>query len=255
MNRVVIVTGASGGLGSATAKAFAADGDKVMVNYNRSTDDAEKVVREIEEKGGTAFACKADVANYEEVKAMVEEAVARWGTVDVLVNFAGGVATFTDFKGGPTTPVGGCPLVDMPEEEWDWYIDTNLKGTFNCMKAVAPCMIKQQEGHIINISSTHAFTGRPGRGAYSAAKAGVLALSKTAALELGKHRIKVNIVMPGQVPVPRLEPIITPGFYKTGSLGEWANPSAEECAELVLFVSKAKNISGQLFTYDSRISH
>lgn len=251
MEKVAIITGASGGLGSAMARQFAAEGTRVVVNYNRSQEAAQTVAGEINRASpGRALVYKADVGNYEEVTGMVAETLKTWGRIDILVNNAGAFPVGTNFPTGSRRE--GSLIVDMEEEEWDWFIHSQLKGPFNCIKAVAPHMMERREGHIINVGAVIGFRGYAGKAAYAAAKGGLLGLSRTAARELGKYNIKVNMVIPGPVPHPRLEWAFNPGDTKQGLLGRDQTP--EEFALFIVNLTKLENVSGQVFVVENRIS-
>ncbi|REH75491.1 3-oxoacyl-[acyl-carrier-protein] reductase [Staphylococcus felis] len=183
MSKVALVTGASRGIGRSIALQLADEGYTVAVNYAGSKDKAEAVVNEIKEKGVDAVAIQANVANGDEVKAMVKDVVKTFGSLDVLVNNAG--ITRDNL------------LMRMKEQEWDDVIDTNLKGVFNCIQKVTPQMLKQRSGRIINLSSVVGAVGNPGQINYVAAKSGVIGITKTAARELASRNITVNAVAPG----------------------------------------------------------
>lgn len=184
-NKVAIVTGASRGIGKAIAITLANYGAKVIVNYCGSKEKAEQVVEEIKENGGTALAYQADVADMEAVKAMFSDVVKEYGSVDILVNNAG--ITRDNL------------ILKMTEEEFETVIDTNLKGVFNCLKHGSRLMLKQKSGRIINISSISGVIGNPGQVNYSAAKAGVIGMTKSLAKELGSRGITVNAIAPGYI--------------------------------------------------------
>ena len=183
MSKSALVTGASRGIGRSIALQLAEEGYNVAVNYAGSKDKAEAVVEEIKAKGVDSFAIQANVANGDEVKAMIKEVVSQFGSVDVLVNNAG--ITRDNL------------LMRMKEQEWDDVIDTNLKGVFNCIQKVTPQMLRQRGGAIINLSSVVGAVGNPGQANYVATKAGVIGLTKTAARELASRGITVNAVAPG----------------------------------------------------------
>lgn len=244
MAKVVIVTGASGGLGSEIAVQFALAGAKVLVNYYSNKGDADNVVSKIRNNGGGAVAYQADICNFGQVKAMVEFAVKEWGSVDVLVNSAGNDAKF----------LGGDDqlIVDMDEVMWHKVVNLNLTGTFHCIKAVAPQMMKQRSGHIVNVSSGTGLRGKAGSAPYAAAKAGVFGLTKTAALELGEYNVKVNTVCPART---RHERRIREGHTAKPSnnlLGR-VSGNPEEFANFIVHLSTMEDISGQTFNVDSRI--
>ncbi len=183
MTKSALVTGASRGIGRSIAIQLAEEGYKVAVNYAGNKEKADAVVEEIKAKGVEAFAIKANVANGDEVKAMIKEVVSQFGSVDVLVNNAG--ITRDNL------------LMRMKEQEWDDVIDTNLKGVFNCIQKVTPQMLRQKSGSIINLSSVVGAVGNPGQANYVATKAGVIGLTKSAARELASRNITVNAVAPG----------------------------------------------------------
>jgi 3-oxoacyl-[acyl-carrier protein] reductase len=244
MTRVVIVTGASGGLGSAIAVQFALAGARVLVNYFSNKSDADDVVSKIRKSGGDAVAYQADVCDFEQVKAMVNFAAKKWGSVDVLVNSAGNDAKF----------LGGDDqlIVEMDEAMWHKVLNINLTGTFHCIKAVAPQMIKQKSGHIINVSSGTGLRGKTGSAPYAAAKAGVFGLTKTAALELGEHNVKVNTVCPART---RHQRRLREGHTAKPSnniLGR-VSGNPEEFANFIVHLSTMEDVSGQTFNVDSRI--
>ncbi|WP_449463703.1 3-oxoacyl-[acyl-carrier-protein] reductase [Streptococcus suis] len=170
-------------MGRSIALQLADEGYTVAVNYAGSKDKAEAVVNEIKEKGVDAVAIQANVANGDEVKAMVKDVVKTFGSLDVLVNNAG--ITRDNL------------LMRMKEQEWDDVIDTNLKGVFNCIQKVTPQMLKQRSGRIINLSSVVGAVGNPGQINYVATKSGVIGITKTAARELASRNITVNAVAPG----------------------------------------------------------
>ncbi|AVQ32839.1 3-oxoacyl-[acyl-carrier-protein] reductase [Staphylococcus muscae] len=183
MTKVALVTGASRGIGRSIALQLAEEGYNVVVNYAGNKEKAEAVVAEIQEKGQESIAIQANVANGDEVKAMMKEVVQIFGSIDVLVNNAG--ITRDNL------------LMRMKEHEWDDVVDTNLKGVFNCIQKVTPQMLRQRQGRIINLTSVVGAVGNPGQINYVATKAGVIGMTKTAARELASRNITVNAVAPG----------------------------------------------------------
>ncbi|HDI7450371.1 TPA: 3-oxoacyl-[acyl-carrier-protein] reductase [Staphylococcus aureus] len=183
MTKSALVTGASRGIGRSIALQLAEEGYNVAVNYAGSKEKAEAVVEEIKAKGVDSFAIQANVADADEVKAMIKEVVSQFGSLDVLVNNAG--ITRDNL------------LMRMKEQEWDDVIDTNLKGVFNCIQNATPQMLRQRSGAIINLSSVVGAVGNPGQANYVATKAGVIGLTKSAARELASRGITVNAVAPG----------------------------------------------------------
>ncbi|CAA3868089.1 3-oxoacyl-[acyl-carrier protein] reductase [Staphylococcus aureus] len=183
MTKSALVTGASRGIGRSIALQLAEEGYNVAVNYAGSKEKAEAVGEEIKAKGVDSFAIQANVADADEVKAMIKEVVSQFGSLDVLVNNAG--ITRDNL------------LMRMKEQEWDDVIDTNLKGVFNCIQKATPQMLRQRSGAIINLSSVVGAVGNPGQANYVATKAGVIGLTKSAARELASRGITVNAVAPG----------------------------------------------------------
>ncbi|HDB2654203.1 TPA: 3-oxoacyl-[acyl-carrier-protein] reductase [Staphylococcus aureus] len=183
MTKSALVTGASRGIGRSIALQLAEEGYNVAVNYAGSKEKAEAIVEEIKAKGVDSFAIQANVADADEVKAMIKEVVSQFGSLDVLVNNAG--ITRDNL------------LMRMKEQEWDDVIDTNLKGVFNCIQKATPQMLRQRSGAIINLSSVVGAVGNPGQANYVATKAGVIGLTKSAARELASRGITVNAVAPG----------------------------------------------------------
>ena len=181
--KVAIVTGASRGLGRATALALAAEGAKVVVNYAGNAAKAEEVVNEIRSLGGTGIAVQADVSLAGDVERLVANTLTEYGKVDILINNAG--------------ITRDTLVLRMKEEDWDSVLNTNLKGVFLLTKAVAKHMLKQRSGKIINLTSVIGLTGNAGQGNYAAAKAGVIGFTKSMAKEFGSRNITVNAVAPG----------------------------------------------------------
>jgi 3-oxoacyl-[acyl-carrier protein] reductase len=181
--KVALVTGASRGIGRAIALHLAKSGADVVVNYAGSENAAAEVVAQIEALGRKAIKCRADVSSMQEADDLVKMTIEVFGKIDILVNNAG--ITRDNL------------IMRMKEEEFDQVISTNLKGVFNCIKAVTRPMMKQRSGRIINISSVVGVLGNPGQANYVAAKAGVIGLTKATARELASRGITVNAVAPG----------------------------------------------------------
>lgn len=181
--KVTIITGAGRGIGKALALQFAENGAKVVVNYRSNSPQLEELLTQIHETGGEAIAVQADISTEEGAKSLISEAVKQYGRVDILINNAGIIKDNL--------------LMKMSEADFDSVIDTNLKGTFFCMKHVATIMLKQKSGRIINMSSVVGITGNIGQTNYAASKAGIIGMTKTVARELASRGITVNAVAPG----------------------------------------------------------
>jgi 3-oxoacyl-[acyl-carrier protein] reductase len=189
IDKVAIITGAGSGIGEATAFKFAREGAKVAV-CDIKLDTAERVATEIRDGGGTAMAFEIDVTNKASIARMVEGVMAAWGRIDTLVNNAG-IVQDAQFK-------------KMTDEQFDRVIDVNLKGVYNCTKAVVEVMLDQNSGCILNASSIVGIHGNFGQTNYAATKFGVIGMVKTWARELGRKGIRANAICPGFVETPIL---------------------------------------------------
>lgn len=183
--RVVVVTGASRGIGRAVAVGLSAPDTHVIVNYNSSPEAAEETASLVRSRGGASTAMKFDVADPDAVKAAFDQIVGAHGRIDVLVNNAGIAKDNL--------------LAIMKPSEWDAVMATNLKGAFLCSQAVIRPMMKRRFGRIVNVTSVVGVTGNPGQCNYSAAKAGIIGLTKSLALEIVSRKITVNAVAPGYI--------------------------------------------------------
>ncbi len=235
MKKTVLVTGASKGIGAATAILFAQKGYNVVINYNNSYESASLLARSLGSNGYSVMTHKANVANKLEVDLMVKETLYKFGTLDILVNNAG-----IAYQG---------LITETGEIDFDNIIDVNLKGVFNCCKAVTPSMVSRQSGKIINISSMWGQVGASCEVAYSAAKAGVIGLTKALAKELAPSGITVNCVAPGLIETNMNSNISVEdltAFVEDIPLGRMG--SADEIAATIEFLAseRADYITGQI---------
>jgi 3-oxoacyl-[acyl-carrier protein] reductase len=231
-DKVGIITGAGRGIGQATALKFADEGAKVVV-CDLSGEWIEDTVERIEKMGGEAFGCTADVRSLPALRAMVDAVVARWGRVDCLVNNAGIVMD--------------AQLKNMTDEQFDNVIDINLKGVYNCTRAVVDTMLKQQSGVILNASSIVGLYGNFGQTNYAASKFGVIGMVKTWAKELGRRGIRANAVCPGFVETSIIKSVperVIRALEERVPLGRLARP--EEIANTFAFLAsdEASYING-----------
>jgi 3-oxoacyl-[acyl-carrier protein] reductase len=234
--KVAVVTGASRGIGRAIAEAFAANGAKVVVNYQNGAANANKVVDGIKAAGGEAIAVQADVSKSADVKRLIEETTKKFGRVDILVNNAGVMVA----KG----------VLETTEADWDVTIDVNLKGAYLCSKEVAPLMTAQGYGRIINMSSNsglyHPSAMRFTE--YVVSKAGMNGLTKALALALGPQ-ITVNAICPGWIRtdmVEEIDPAIQQRILDETALKRWGTPKDVAASAVFLASEDADFITGEL---------
>ncbi|MCP5008054.1 MAG: 3-oxoacyl-[acyl-carrier-protein] reductase [Planctomycetes bacterium] len=183
--RVVLVTGGSKGIGKAISRSLIHNGDRVVINYNSSSKEAEDLRDELSGINGDVSIFQADVSDYAQVKQMVDNVAETYGKIDVLVNNAG--------------IISDCFIMLMSDKDWNNVINVNLTGVFNCSKAVSGYMIEQRSGVIINVASLSGITGLPGQTNYSAAKGGVISFTKALSKELAPFTVRVNAVAPGVI--------------------------------------------------------
>lgn len=238
-NKVAIITGGSRGIGRAVALELAARGAAVVVNYNKSPEAAEEVVKKVQEAGGKAAAFQADVSDFKQAEALIKFAVESFGDLSILVNNAGITKDML--------------IMMMSEADWDAVIDTNLKSTFNCSKAAVKHMMRKRTGRIINMASIAGQMGNAGQVNYSASKGGQIAFTKALAREVATRNITVNAIAPGFVDTEILDamsPEILEAALKFVPLGRKAKP--EEVAYAVAFIAsdQAAFITGQVLAVD-----
>lgn len=237
--KVALVTGSSRGIGAAAALKLASAGADIIINYATSNKRADNIQKKIKEMGRKAIAIGADVSDFNSAAELVERSLAEMSRIDILVNNAG--ITRDNL------------LLRMKEEEWDTVINVNLKGFFNCTKAVSRYMLKQRSGRIINITSVVGIMGNAGQANYAASKAGVIGFTKSVARELSPRGITVNAV--------------APGFIETDMTGDLADKvknkmlnsipinrfgTQEDVANLICFLAsdEAGYINGQVINVD-----
>jgi 3-oxoacyl-[acyl-carrier protein] reductase len=238
--RVIVVTGASRGLGREIALRFGRDGDRVVIHYLNRDADARVVAEQVRDSGGEPLLIRADMKVPAEIEDMVSRVTERWGGIDVLVNNAG--------------ITRDSLVLRMSEEDWDAVLDTDLKGPFVCIRAASRSMMKMRSGHIISVASLSGVQGRGGQANYSAAKAGLIGLSKAAARELGRFNIQVNAIVPGYLATDMGRTVtaeMEDRIKRENVLGR--SSSMQEVAEFVYRLSLMKNVSGQMFNLDSRV--
>jgi len=236
-DKVAIVTGSSRGIGRAIALELATVGAKVVVNYATSSTAADKVVEEIIAAGGEAIALQADVSQAEQVDILVNSSLDKFKRIDVLVNNAG--------------ITRDSLLLRMKTPDWQDVINLNLTGVFLCTRAVSKILLKQRSGRIINITSVAGLIGNPGQANYSAAKAGVIGLTKSVAKELASRGITVNAVAPGFIATDMTSELPTDSILPLIPLGRYGQP--EEIAGMVRFLAAdpaAAYITGQVLSVD-----
>ncbi|MCU4716016.1 3-oxoacyl-ACP reductase FabG [Bacillus cereus] len=243
MNKVVLVTGGAKGIGKEIVRHFAMRGAYVLFTYNNSEVDAINFETELRSEGLRIRGLRLDVTHYDSATQTIENLIEEAGTIDILVNNAG-------------TTVDNL-LMFMDENSWDKVIDTNLKGTFTCSKAVIPFMISQKSGVIINISSVAGHMGVSGQTNYCASKSGINGFTKALSKELASKNIRVNSVAPGYISTEMLNKVpdkIRRHFKEKIACRRIG--TAEEVAKVVLFLATddASYIHGQTITVDGGVS-
>jgi 3-oxoacyl-[acyl-carrier protein] reductase len=232
MSRVALITGASGGLGRALVAELLAQGWRVAAGYHRENAHTESEA---------LLPLPLDVTSRDAAQAAVAQVLSRWEHVDLLINNA-----------GLTTDKLSWQLTD---DDWQRVLDVNLKGAFTCSQAVLRPMLKQRDGHILNICSFSGRTGNSGQANYAAAKAALLGLTTSLAKEVGARNIRVNALLPGVLPTPMtaaLSPEQLAGYAAANALGRLND--LPEVARFAAYLATTQNISGQIFQLDSRIA-
>lgn len=238
-NKTAIVTGGTRGIGKAIVLKLSALGAKVVFSYRSNEQMAKELVDEIEANGGEALAVQGDVGDFQQAKELMEKTMERFGSIDILVNNAG--------------ITKDTLILRMTEEDFDDVINTNLKGTFNCIKHAAKPMLKAKRGRIINMASVIGLIGNPGQANYAASKAGIIGLTKSVAKEFAARGITVNAVAPGFIEsdmTDKLSEEQKTAIRKnipSGTLG-----TVEDVANCVAFLAseEARYITGQVLNVD-----
>ena len=237
--KCAIVTGSSRGIGRAIAKKLASQGVNIVLNYRSNDEQAIEVENELKEFGVEVLKVKADISKLDEAEKLIKAAKERFNKIDIMVNNAG--VTIDKL------------LIRMKEEDFDNVINVNLKGVFNCLKSIAPVMLRQKCGNIINISSVVGLTGNAGQVNYAASKAGVIGMTKSLAKELGSRGITVNAVAPGFIETDMTQDLNEE--YKKKLQEEIPLKrfgAAEDVADVVSFLASddAKYVTGQVIHVD-----
>ena len=231
-SRVVLITGAGGGLGEELVSEFTKRGWRVAAAYHRATSYTETEC---------LWPVALDVTDGARATAVVRELLSRWGRLDALINNAGVAADHLSWQ--------------LSDDDWDKVLSVNLKGAFLCSQAVIRPMIKQRDGHIINLGSFSGRSGERGQANYAAAKAGLLGLTTSLAREVGSRNVRVNAVLPGLLPTSmtaHLSEERLAEFARANALGRLN--STAEVARFIAFLASMQNVSGQFFQLDSRIA-
>ena len=230
--RVVLITGAAGGLGRELVTEFAAQGWRVAAAHHHATTHTATE---------TIWPIPLDVTQRASCAETVKQLLARWGRLDALINNAGLTAD--------------QPSWQISDEDWEKVLSVNLKGAFLCAQAAVRPMLKQRDGHIINLGSFSGRSGGRGQANYAAAKAGLLGLTAALAQEVGSRNVRVNTVLPGVLPTPmtaKLTEAQRAEFATANALGRLN--SIAEVARFIVFLAGMQNVSGQLFQLDSRVA-
>jgi NAD(P)-dependent dehydrogenase (short-subunit alcohol dehydrogenase family) len=235
MNKIAVVTGGAGGIGQAVSERLAREKQTVVI-LDVNGEGSDQVAAELHKRGLEIISLRVDVAQEPEVQSAFDKIKVEHGRVDILVNVAGG-------------SMHRHPLDEFPLGHWRAVVDANLTSTFLCCRAVTPLMKNQKSGAIVNISSDIAFSGDAGRSAYAAAKAGILGLTRSLALELAAGGVRVNAIAPGRIETPRVRANYTDAEWEAAAkripIGHAGQP--EDVADAVAYLSSdaAKHVTGQ----------
>jgi 3-oxoacyl-[acyl-carrier protein] reductase len=240
-DKIALVTGSSRGVGRAVAVAYAREGAKIMINYTSNEKAAKEVVVEIRNLGGQAEAFRADVAKKADAQAIVQATIDAFGGIDILVNNA-----------GFTRP---AMMLKMSEEQWDEVVNIHMKGPFLCTQAAAQHMSRKNSGKVINVTSVAGLVGTVGQINYSAAKGGVISMTKSMARELARYNICVNVISLGIVSTDMSEKITTDEklkeiYMNRILLKRFAEPEDISPAFVFLASNQGDYVTGQLFCVD-----
>lgn len=238
-DKIALVTGGSRGIGRAIALDLAAEGADIAFTFRQNEAKAQEVVDAILGMGRRALAIQADVTDFAKAQQVVDQVLSAWSKLDILVNNAG--------------IHQNEPIWAMDEGQWDRVLNANLKGTFNYIRAVAPLFRQQRAGKIVTIASIHGLRGREAGPNYSAAKAGVIGLSKSVARDLGPYGVNVNVVAPGIIETDMVRALpsnIKDGFVAQIVLGKIGQP--EDVAYMVTYLcsDKARHLTGEVIKVD-----
>ena len=238
--RVILITGATGGLGQAIARRFGQAGCRIVVHYYQNKEAAEKLVADLERLGAEAMPFQADVRSLAEMQSMTEAVIKRWDRLDVLIANA---AVRKD-----------ALLLRTTEADWDSTLGTNLTGVWNSLKAVGEHFVQHREGRVVAIGSVAGVQGRAGQSNYASSKAGLTGLIRSVTMEWAPHNIQLNIVFPGIQPTGMTTDL---SVKQRRALDRESlpgcSPPITEVAEFVYLLSRMTGVSGQIFNLDSRI--